>query len=80
MPSSIFYDWFYHYLDEPWGYEFEMYKHAEQCTYLVNGLYNPKEPVKPRDFYPNLEPTEQQEKSWQEMKAILKNRSVPDGK
>ena len=52
LPASIFHNWHKHYIAEPWGYEFEMYRHSEVCTYLVNGLYNPKEPVKPTDFYP----------------------------
>jgi len=62
-------------MEEPWGYELEMYQHAEVCTYLVNGLYNPKEPVKPSDFYPNKETADKPDQTWQEMKAILRNRS-----
>lgn len=52
LPASIFHNWHTHYIAEPWGYEFEMYRHSEICTYLVNGLYNPKKPVNPSDFYP----------------------------
>jgi hypothetical protein len=75
MPSSIFYRWFDHYMEEPWGYEMEMYQHAEVCTYLVNGLYHPKEPVKISDFYPNKEKeTVAEEQTWQEQKAILRSR------
>ena len=73
MPVSIFDNWYNHYMEEPWGYELEMYHHAEVCTYLVNGLYNPKTPVKPSDFYPQKEPVK--EKTWQEMKAIMRGRS-----
>ena len=73
MPVSIFFNWFDHYMDEPWGYELEAYHHAEICTYLVNGLYHPKEPVKISDFYPNKEPAKEQ--TWQEQKAIMRNRS-----
>ena len=76
MPSSVFYYWFDHYMDEPWGYELEMYQHAEQCSYIVNGLFHPKEPVKPSDFYPNREKEQEVEvdQTWQEQLAILRNR------
>ncbi len=74
MPSSIFYNWFDHYMEEPCGYELEMYQHAEVCTYLVNGLFNPKELVKTSDFYPKKQEEEKPEQTWQEMKAILRNR------
>lgn len=62
-------------MEEPWGYEFEVMKHAEICTYLVNGLYRPKTLVKPSDFYPkkNEEPVEQ-EKSSDQIEAMLRSR------
>lgn len=68
----MFDNWFSHYIKEPWGYEFEIYRHAEICTYLVNGLYDPKSPVKPSDFYPNKEP--EKEKTGDEIEALLRNR------
>lgn len=52
LPASIFNKWHTHYIAEPWGYEVEMYRHSEICTYLVNGFFSPKTPVKPSDFYP----------------------------
>ena len=72
MPSSIFLRWYDHYLEEPWGYEWEVYRHAEICSYLVNGLYHPKEPVKMSDFYPNREQEPEKEQSWQDMKSVVK--------
>ena len=79
MSVSKFDDWFDHYMKEPWGYEFEMYRHAELCTYVVNGTYNPKEPVKPSDFYPNHDSESEQEKSESDIEAILRNRFTQDG-
>ncbi len=73
LPASIFHKWHKHYVAEPWGYEFEMYRHSEICTYLVNGLYNPKKPVKPSDFYPK-ESTGDEDKdiSEDELMKVLK--------
>lgn len=74
MPVSAFDSWFEFYMEEPWGYEFEMYRHAEICTYLVNGLYKPKQPVKPKDFYPQTEADFKKEQSAEDIKSILKGR------
>lgn len=80
LPSSIFYEWYHHYLNEPWGYEFEIAKHAEQCSYLVNGLFKLKNPLKPADFYPKtiadqIAEADEEERPWQEIKEILKGIS-----
>ena len=69
LPASIFHKWHSHYLAEPWGYEFEMYRHSEVCMYLVNGLFNPKNPVKSADFYPK-ESTDDDDKEMSEAEMI----------
>ena len=75
LPASIFHKWHSHYIVEPWGYEFEMHKHSEVCTYLVNGLYNPKKPVTPSDFYPSNTKDDDSEISEDEMMRALKGIS-----
>lgn len=72
ISASIFYEWYDHYMLEPWGYEWEMSRHAELSTYLVNGLYHPKEPVKTTDFIRNNEPEQKKDQTWQEMATVLK--------
>ena len=74
IPLSVFDNWFSHYMKEPWGYEFEIHRHAEICTYLVNGLFNPKSPAKPSDFYPKKEAESDNEKTGDEIEALLRNR------
>ena len=78
MPVSVFDGWFKYYMDEPWGYELEMAHHAEVCSYLVNGLFHPKTPVKASDFYPeklnpDIDPDADQD--WKEMYSLLKGQT-----
>lgn len=75
LSASIFYEWYDHYCEEPWGYEWEMIRHAELSTYLVNGLYHPKEPVKTTDFMRNIQPERKKKQSWRDMAVILKGLS-----
>lgn len=72
MPVSIFDNWYNHYMDEPWGYEYDMFKYSRLCTLVANGLFNPKTKAKPSDFYPQKEP--EKEKTGDELEAILRSR------
>lgn len=73
MPVSVFDEWFNHYLNEPWGYEAEVHRHAELLMTLTNGLFKLKNKAEYKEFiYPYKG---EEEMDWRAMKAAMKARS-----
>lgn len=71
MPVSVFDEWFEHFLEEPFGYEVDVHKHAEVCTIMANGLFSPKAPYKCSDFHFPAKVPEPQ--TWEQMFKGMEN-------
>lgn len=50
MSCKQFNEWFNFYNENPWGFEWDNFRHKLEMSMLCNGLFHPKEYRPPSDF------------------------------